>query len=483
MSAPDPRLVQEIVDMVLAKLSSPVPATHAAPARQAPLPTAGRAGGPVFDDVHAAVSAAKAAQAVWARAPHDTRARVIEALRRVMLDHVEDFSRRALEETGLGRYEDKLVKHRNAALSTPGLEDLETRSWSGDKGLVTEEYAPYGVIAAITPTTHPVEVLFNSMVIMIAPGNGVVFNVHPAGKNVSVYAAEIFERVIREHGGPPNLITIIREPTLETARTLFDHPDIPLIAATGGPGLVKAAFAAGKKVIAAGPGNPPVLVDHTANIRAAARHIIDGASFDNNILCFAEKEVFVVERVFDQFMQAMAAVGSVRLTPAQVDALANRAFKRDDRGHVVVNREFVGKNASVLAAAVGLRLQDSVRLLYGEGPFDCRFVQEEQMMPYLPVVRVNDVEEGINLAVRAEHGYNHSAMIHSNDLGTITRYARAINTSVLVVNGPSAAGDGGLAGEGTFSHTIASPTGEGVCTPRDFARVRRLAVYGTLHFV
>lgn len=437
-------------------------------------------GNGVYQDVDAAVRATVSAQRVWSQTSKETKGNVIAALRKSMHDHAEDFSRRALVETGMGRFEDKVVKHHNSAFATPGLEDLETRAWTGDKGLVTEEYAPYGVIAAITPSTHPVEVLFNSMVIMIAPGNGVVFNVHPSAKAVSAYAVEIFDRVIRDNGGPANLISMLREPTLESAQRLFTDPSIRMIAATGGPGLVKAAFKAGKKVIAAGPGNPPVLVDETASLPDAARRIIDGASFDNNILCIAEKEVFVVDSVYDAFMQAMADQGAVRLMKPQIEQLAALVFSTNERGEMSVNREFVGKNASVLAGAVGLSLTGDVRLLYGEAEFDCPFVQEEQMMPYMPVVRVRDVNEGIELAVKAEHGYGHTAMIYSNNLETITRFTRAIDTDIVVVNGPSTAGNGGYAGEGYFSHTIASPTGEGVCTPRNFARVRRLTVYKSL---
>ena len=474
MSHPDREMVAAIVEAVIDQMKlQPAPTARGGQKRPGVLAGAG----PLFDDVDAAVAATAAAQKVWAGTARATKEKVIASLRQAMHAHTEEFARMALEETGMGRYEDKLTKHRNAADTTPGIEDLETRSWAGDKGLVYEDYAPYGVIAAITPSTHPIPVLFNSMVIMIAPGNGVLFNVHPSAKNVSAHALAIFERVIREQGGPPNLITIIREPTLESAQRAFSHKTVKLIAATGGPGLVKAAFGAGKKVIAAGPGNPPVLVDETADLRRAARHIIDGASFDNNILCIAEKEAFVVASVYDEFMKAMEAEGAVRLTKEQVERLAAQAFQKDERGRVITSRAFIGKNASILARAAGVSVPDSTRLLFGEASFDCLFVQEEQMMPYLPVVRVRDAREGIELAVRAEHAYGHTAMIHSNNLDTITAFNKALETDIVVVNGPSMAGLGGYAGEGTFSHTVSSPTGEGICTPRNFARVRRLAFY------
>ncbi len=452
----------------------------------APVPAAAPEGpeAGVFDRVEDAVSAAVEAQQTWARSSLEGRRQVIEALREVMHRHAEEFSRRAWQETGMGRVEDKILKHHNAATHTPGVEDLVSRSWSNDRGVAVEEYAPYGVIAAVTPSTHPIPVLLNSIITTIAPGNATVFSVHPAAKRVSAYAMGLFSRAVQKAGGPAGLIGMIREPTMEAVGQLFAHPAVSLIVATGGPALVEAAFRSGKKVIAAGPGNPPVLVDHTACPDRAARAIIEGAGFDNNILCIAEKEVFVVEKAWDRFLAAMERAGAVRLNRLQIQALTDKAFRRSDSGHWVVNRDLVGKNASVLAQAAGiLSLGDEVRILFGETEFDHPFVQEEQMMPFLPLVRVRDGEEGIRMAVAAEHGYRHTAMIHSHDLDLITRYARALNTSIVVVNGSSLAGNGPPAGAGYFSHTISSPTGEGVCTPRHFARVRRLSVQGALRFV
>ena len=434
----------------------------------------------IFDDVDSAVEAAKAAQKKWMEVPKSAKAKIIEELRICMHNNAEDFSRRAVAETGMGRVEDKIAKHHNAATHTPGLEDLETRSWSGDKGFVYEDYAPFGVVAAVTPSTHPVPVLFNSMIMIIAPGNSVVFNVHPAAKRLSAYAVEKFNEVIYNNGGPRNLVCMLREPTIEGANSLFAHPDIKLIAATGGPSLVKAAFKAGKKVIAAGPGNPPVLVDETADIPNAVKSIIDGASFDNNILCIAEKEVFVVERVFNKFMDEMEKQGCVRLLMPKIKELGAQVFSVNANNEISISRDFIGKNASVLAKAIGINISDDVRLLYGECETTCKWVGEEQMMPFMPVVKVSSFEEGVELSVRFEHGYGHTAVIHSSNINNITKFTKALDVDIVVVNGSSLAGLGGNSGEGYFSHTIASPTGEGICTPRNFARVRRLAIANSL---
>jgi acyl-CoA reductase-like NAD-dependent aldehyde dehydrogenase len=472
MSDIDQQLVKEIARKVIEELNK----------QSVSVQSTGHVTG-VYDDIEKAISAAKEAQKIWHKTLKETREKVICALRKTMHDHAEKFARRANEETGMGRIECKIIKHHNAADATPGMEDLETRSWSGDKGLVVEDYAPYGVVAGITPSTHPIPVLFNSTVIMIASGNSVVFNVHPAAKKVSAFALEIFNKTIQNNGGPANLITMVREPTLESLNTLMKHPDIPIIAATGGPAVVKAAFDAGKKVIAAGPGNPPVFVDETADLNLAASHIIDSAAFDNNILCIAEKEIFVVASVFDEFMNTMSQAGAVRLDKRQIGMLTEKAFEKGKDGHFYPGRHYIGKNANILGRAAGLDLSDDVRILFGETEFEHLFVQQEQMMPFLPVIKVRDREEGIRLAAKAEHKFGHTAVIYSNHLETITRFTKAIDTDIVVVNGPSLAGNGPRAGEGYFSHTISSPTGEGICTPRNFARVRRLSIYKSLQIV
>ncbi|MFZ1289573.1 MAG: aldehyde dehydrogenase family protein [Melioribacteraceae bacterium] len=437
----------------------------------------------VFENVDDAVYSSRIAQKIWVKVSTDIKKKIISELRKTMHKYAEDFSKKAHFETGMGRVEDKIAKHHNAADATPGMEDLETRSWTGSKGTVIEERAPYGVIAGITPSTHPIPVLLNSIIISIAGGNSIVFSVHPSAKNVSAYAIQIFHKVIVENGGPENLISMIKEPTLENVNKLFNHNDIDLIVATGGPAVVEAAFKAGKKVIAAGPGNPPVLVDQTADLDVAAKSIITGASFDNNILCIAEKETFVVSQVFEEFKQAMTKNGAVCLNQEQIELLTKKAIMKNDKGHYFGTRGFIGKNANVLASACGLNLSHNVRLLFGEVSEHHPFVVAEQMMPFIPIVKVNSFEEGIMKCKKAEHGFGHTAVIHSNNLQNITKFTQEMDTSIVIVNGPSIAGNGPNAGEGYFSHTIASPTGEGVCTPRDFTRVRRIAISNALKIV
>lgn len=437
----------------------------------------------VFDHIEDAIAASKKAFKEFGKYSIRERERLIGIIRRTVRDHAEEFAKLTFEETGMGNVRDKITKHRNCAKNSPGTEDLTSRSWSGEKGVALEEYAPFGVIGAVTPSTHPVPTMANNIMIMLAGGNTVVFNAHPGAKNISVHGLQTFHKAVVAGGFPENLFTCVRVPTLETAKTLFNHPDVPLLCITGGPGVVKAAMSTNKKVIAAGPGNPPVLVDETADIDHAARCIILGGSFDNNLLCIAEKEVFVVETVFEKFMMAMEKAGAFRIDELAVKQLAEKAFTPDDKGHHVLNRNLVGRGAAQLADLIRLNVPEGTKMLFAETTKDNLFVQEEQMMCMMPVVRVKNFQEGLEACLQAEHGYGHTAIIHSSDMRRITEFARALNTTIIVANGSSTQGDGPDDGEAYMAFTIATPTGEGVTSPRNFCRIRRLAVAGSLRFV
>jgi len=437
----------------------------------------------VFDRMEDAVAASKKAFKDFKKFSVRDRERLIGILRRVTLDHAEEFSKLIFEETGMGNVKDKILKHRNCAKNSPGTENLVSRSWSGEKGVTIEEFAPFGVIGAITPSTHPVPTMVNNAIIMLAGGNTVIFNPHPGAKKISAYALQTYHKAIVAGGFPENLITCVENPTIESANTMFNHPDVPLLSITGGPGVVKAAMATNKKVIAAGPGNPPVLIDETADIEKAAEDIIRGGSFDNNILCIAEKEIFVVDSVFDRFMLAMEKAGAVRVDDIHMNLLVEKAFIPNEKGGHVLNRELVGRSANHLADLVMLNIPEGTRMLFGETKKDSLLVMEEQMMPLLPVVRVKNFDEGLQGCYEAERGYHHTALIHSKDMNRITTFARKMNTTIVVANGYSNQGDGPDDGEAYMAFTIATPTGEGVTSPLDFCKVRRLSISGSLRFV
>ncbi len=490
----DEQQIRKIVESVIASVVANADAKPAASAGSAPSmavkpsaapsPSAGiRGQDGVFDRMEDAIAAAKTAFDEFKKYSIRERERFISIIRRVTRDHAEEFSKLIYDETGMGVYKDKILKHRNCAKNTPGTEDLPSRSWSGEKGVCLEEYAPFGVIGAITPSTHPIETMANNIMIMTAGGNAVVFNPHPGAKKCTVTALQIYHKAVVAGGFPANIFACVKSPTLETANVMFTHPDVALLSITGGPGVVKAAMASNKKVVAAGPGNPPVLVDETADVERAAECIIKGGAFDNNILCIAEKEVFVVESVFDRFVNAMIRAGAVQLDDVNFKLLAEKAFVPNGKGGHMVNRDLVGRSASHLADLVKVNVPEGTKMLFAVTDFDNIFVQEEQMMPVMPIVKVKDFKEGLECSVKAEHNFHHTALIHSKDMDRITEFARAMNTTVCVANGYSNQGDGPDDGEAYMAFTIATPTGEGVTSPRNFCRIRRLSVAGSLRFV
>jgi acyl-CoA reductase-like NAD-dependent aldehyde dehydrogenase len=484
----DEKLIETIVDEVVRRLTEQnVQAKPTAVTSPSGNRSTGLRG--VFQTIEEAIEAAWNAQKIYANASLETRKVVVNTIREVAEQNKEDFARRILHETKLGRIDHKIRKHEIVIRLTPGPEYLTTRCWTGDHGLTVEEYAPYGVIGAVTPVTHPVETAINNGISILSGGNTVVFNPHPASKRVFAFAIGLFNEAIYRATGLENLMTCIEEPTIETGKAMFRHPKVRVLLVTGGPGVVREALNSGKKCITAGPGNPPVVVDETAIIPKAAKDILDGAGFDYNILCIGEKEVFVVERVADALINEMKKLGAVVLNPAQIDALAKKAFQCSGEhgtgiscGGAVLNRDLVGRSPQVLARSIGLDVPDDCTMLIGETDFDNPWVQHEQMMMFLPIVRCKNFEEALEMAVAAEHGYGHTAVIHSLNVANMTRMGKAMNCSIFVKNGPSYAGLG-AGGEGHTSFSIASPTGEGLTTARTFCRIRRCTLVDYLRIV
>lgn len=427
-----------------------------------------------FPDVDSAVAAAQRAFLAFNESSLAVREAVIASMRAKMLAHGEELARAAHTETGLGRWTDKIVKNRLVTLKTPGVEDLRPTAVSGDHGLMLMERAPYGVIAAITPSTNPTATIICNAIGMVAAGNAVVFNAHPSAKRVSARNVALLNEAIQAAGGPANLITCVAEPTIESAQTLMKHRGVRLLVVTGGPGVVQAAMQSGKRAICAGPGNPPVIVDETADIDKAGRDIVRGAGFDNNVICTDEKECFVVSGVADALLKAMASNGAVVLNPQQTRQVENLIFKErgGPRQSGVVDRALVGKNAGYILGKIGMSVGDDVRLAVLDVPIDHPLVWTEQLMPVFPVARVRNVDEAIDLAVAAEGARGHTAAMHSRNIDKLSRMAREINCSIFVKNGPMFAGLG-EGGEGFTSFSIASPTGEGLTRPTTFSRERR----------
>lgn len=461
-------VIRNVVTQVLAEVSE----NHRAPVAGATY--AGRHG--VFADVNEAVAAAREAFLQLSQRGKADRKRIIDHVRRISIEQSEELGTMEMEETKIGRLEHKIEKLKTLGARSPGIEFLRSEVYSGDLGLAVIEHAPFGVIGAITPVTHSLPTITGNAVSMIAAGNTLVVNPHPSGKKVAAEGVRRFNQAIAADLGIDNLICVIAEPTLESAASIFSHRDVALICVTGGPGVARAALNSGKRAIVAGPGNPPVVVDETADLDRAARSIITGASYDNNLLCIAEKEVFVVDAVFQPMLDAMARAGAVRLNEREIENLTRNAISQvGDDQHDAPAKEFLGQDATILAEGAGTSVPVGTDLLYGETDETNPFVPVEQMMPFVPFVRTRSVEEAIDKARHYEHGFRHTSIIHSNNVRNMTRMGQILDTTLFVKNGPCMASLG-LGGEGYISFSIAGPTGEGVTTPLTFTRERRCSI-------
>lgn len=428
----------------------------------------------IFNTIDEAVNFAKEAQLKLTSLKLKSRENIISNIRKIMLENSGELAKTAQEETGLGRVEDKILKNNLVSEKTPGTEILTPAAFSGDNGLTLMERAPYGVIGAITPSTNPTSTIICNTIGMVAAGNSVVFNAHPSAKNSSIRTIALLNRAIMEAGGPENLITTVREPTIETAGELMHHKDVGLLVVTGGEGVVKAAMQSGKRAICAGPGNPPVIVDETADIEHAASSIVKGASLDNNIICVLEKEIIVVESVREKLISELSKNNALILNQDQIDRLDRVIFKETNGPGKpgIINKEFVGKNVNLILKKIGMDVEEKTRLAVAPVKEGHPLVWTEQLMPVIPLVSVPDCDYAIDLAIRAEHGFRHTAIMHSRNIDRLSKMAREINSSIFVKNGPSYAGLG-FGGEGYCSFSIASPTGEGITNPISFTRERR----------
>lgn len=475
MAAIDEKLVAKVVGEVLARLKT----------QQSPGTSSGQSGFGVYEDMNTAVEAAQRSFEKLREGGMTARKKAIAVIRKLCVQKAKEWGEIEFNETKIGRLDHKIEKLGICGDLVPGVEMLDRMAFSGDSGLTVIDYAPWGVIGAITPSTHSVPTLTGNAINMVAAGNAVVYNTHPSAAKCAAIAIREYNQAIFAETGISDLLTTVVKPSLDTFDAMCKHPYVKLLCVTGGPAVVAAAMKTGKRAVCAGPGNPPVVVDETADLDHAARSIIQGASYDNNLLCIGEKEVFVVASVADKLMEALRKAGAVQLDARQVEALAEKAFvfpqgKGAGCPHPVVNRDLVGRDAAVLAKAIGLDIPASTQLLFGETKEDHIFVDEEQMMPFIPVVRVPDVATAIAAAIKAEHGYKHTGIMHSQNIRNLTKMAQEIDTTLFIKNGPCMTGLG-LGGEGFLSFSIATPTGEGVTTPMTFTRSRRCVMVENLN--
>lgn len=434
----------------------------------------------IYEDIESGIKAAKEAQIKLSALGLKKRGDIINAIRQAAAENVEAIATIAYEETGYGRIPDKIQKKLNAIRLTPGIEDIKTEAISGDDGLVLIERAPYGVIASIEPATHPGSCIINHAISMVAAGNSIVFLPHPKGIRTAHYIIPILNKAIQAAGGPPDLFVVANKVGMDIFNQVISHPLVNLIVATGGPQVVEQALKSGKKAIGAGPGNPPALVDETVqDLDYAARCIVEGAAFDNTVLCIAEKVIIAVNSIADELLLHLQNSGAYLIKDEGAKAGLIKTILPDG-SHFCP--DLIGKDAALILSKAGINAPGNVRLAILECPQEHPLVQLEQLLPVLPLVRAENFEVALEMAVQVEHGFKHTSVIHSNDVNRITRFAQRLQTDIVVANASSGAGLA-VGGEGHYSHTIASPTGEGICTPRSYTREQRTVIVGALRTV
>ncbi len=479
--------INAIVARVVAEMKAPAKAPTVSGAEWDSTQYKGRKLIGVYATMEEAIDAANIGYKAVRSMSVEQREKIITSIREFTRAEAQIMAALGVAETKMGRVDHKYAKHLLVANKTPGTEDIVSEAKTGDNGLTLTEMAPFGVVGAISPSTNPSETVICNSIGMIAAGNGVVFNPHPGAIATSNYAVDLVNRAVHAAGGPAVLVASVVKPTLDTASVMYKHPSIKLLVCTGGPGVVKAVLSSGKKAIGAGAGNPPVIVDDTADIEKAAKDIIDGCTFDNNLPCIAEKEVFVFNNVADRLISGMLKNGCYMLSKAEADALVGVVLnsKVDEKTGKVkysVSRDCVGRDCRVILEKIGIKVGPEIRCAIAEVPFDHPFVQEELMMPILGIVRVRDIDEAIDLAVKAEHGNRHTAHMHSKNIDNLSRFSAAVETTTFVKNAPSYAGIG-FGGEGHATFTIAGPTGEGITSARSFTRKRRCVMVDNFRII
>ena len=471
MAQIDEKQIEEIVSQVLKTLQQGG-STTVQPTRSGGASASSRAG--VFATAAEAIAAAKTAQAAFVKLGFAKRREIIEAIKAVSLANAERLADLAVQDTNMGNAAHKVMKNEGAVTLSPGVEDLISEAISGDSGTLLIEYVPFGVINSITPTTNPTSTVINHAIIMLSAGNAVVFSPHPNARDCTEETMHVINEAMVNAGAPPNLLTSVENASLRTAKEIMEHPDIAMLVATGGASVVRTALSSGKKTIAAGPGNPPAIVDETADIKEAAKHVIAGTSFDNNLLCIGEKALFVIESVANETVQELTRNNGHLLSASQLQDLEAVVTENGES-----NKEYIGKDATVILNAAGITAPAGTVAIVVEVPADHNFVINEYLMPILPVVRCRDFNEALAGALRAEGGRGHTAVLHTNNTKRITQFNKAMDCSVVVINAPSYASCG-LEGEGFLAMTIAGPTGEGYTRPRTFTRQRRLTIANNL---
>ena len=395
----------------------------------------------MIDDL---VEKAKIASKEYLKLDQETVNNIIKAMSMAGLEHHMELAKMAVEETGRGIYEDKITKNMFATeyiYHSIKYEKTVGIINENDEDDYVEIAEPVGIIAGVTPVTNPTSTTMFKSIISAKTRNVIIFGFHPSAQKCSVAAAKILKEAAIKAGAPENCILWIEEPSIEATRALMNHPDVNLILATGGTGMVKSAYSCGKPALGVGPGNVPCYIDKTAKLETSVNDLVLSKSFDNGMICASEQAVLVDKEIYEKFEELMRNAGCYFVNPEEKEMLQKSMFEQEGgklKSHVP------GKSPYDLAKEAGFEVPKDTKVLvvYEDGIGEEYPFSREKLSPVLTYYIVKDEEEGINKAERLLEfgGLGHSAVIHSENEETILKFSETMKAGRIIVNSPSTHG-------------------------------------------
>ncbi|MGG3836680.1 bifunctional acetaldehyde-CoA/alcohol dehydrogenase [Paenibacillus thiaminolyticus] len=390
------------------------------------------------------VARAKKAQAAFMDMTQEQIDTIVQQMALAGLDKHMHLAKMAVEETGRGVYEDKITKNIFATeyiFNSIKYEKTVGVIEDNPNGAYMKIAEPVGIVMGITPVTNPTSTTMFKALISIKTRNPIIFGFHPSAQKCSAEAARILHDAAVKYGAPEHCIQWIEYPSMDATNALMNHPDVALILATGGAGMVRAAYSCGKPALGVGPGNVPCFIDKTAELEQAVTDLILSKTFDNGMICASEQAVIIEEPVFAEVKKLMQAKGCRFLTKEETGKLQGMAMKAES---CAVNPAIVGQSAKQIAEMAGISVPDDTKILVAEldgvGP---KFpLSAEKLSPVLACYKVKNAQEGIDRAAEivAFGGMGHSSVIHSHDDDVIRRFADRLQTGRILVNSPSTHG-------------------------------------------
>ncbi|MDC0509417.1 aldehyde dehydrogenase family protein [Gammaproteobacteria bacterium] len=391
------------------------------------------------------VAKASIAQATYESFKQEQVDAIVRDIGKFVFDNAEQLARMAVDETGMGSYEDKILKNKGKArVIWNNLKDKKSRGVIGEDAeanlmLVAK---PMGVVAAVTPCTNPIVTPMCNGMFALKTGNAVIFASHPKAQKCTEHLAQEFMKIVKSHDGPDDLVQVITNGSVEKTQQLMQSADV--VVATGGAAMVKSAYSSGKPSYGVGAGNVPVIIDRNIDLQDAVEKIVDGASFDHGIICSHEQFVFAPEEHYDETVQLFTDTGKVWFTDDQEQIRQLREVVFLD-GHL--NKDVVGRSASEVGKMAGIAVPETSRLILlpadGSGTEDV--LAKEKLCPVIAIVPYSTFDDAVSMAKAnlLVEGAGHSAALHSNSDDHIEKAGLELPISRLVINQASSLTAGG----------------------------------------